>query len=274
MKNFKVGLQIYSLCDEMAKDMKKTLYSIKDMGYDYLELAGFYDMEAADLKGLLDRYDLKAISTHQNYEPVLEKPDKWIKDFKTLGLEYVAMPWMGLEKHKGYEAFSKTVSDFKKLGKLLEKNGIKSLYHNHDFEFNRKDGKFILEWLLEEVGDWLFPELDVCWVHYAGYRPDEYIRKYKGKLPVLHLKDFICTKIGNVPVYTPEKSDSIKYPDREKVGFEFRPVGYGVQNIQSILASAEEAGTKYLIVEQDDFVGIEPIEGVKMSRKYLKSLGI
>lgn len=181
---------------------------------------------------------------------------------------------MGLEKHKGSAEFEKTVEDYKKVGKLLDDNGIKFLYHNHDFEFTRVEGKFVLEWLLDEVGDLIYPELDVCWVHYAGYKPDDYMLKYKNKLPVLHIKDFACVNLPEGPVYTSEESDKPKYPDREKSGFQFRPVGDGVQDISAILKAAEEAGTEYIIVEQDAFTDIEPLEAIKRSRDYLKKFGL
>lgn len=274
MKKFKVGLQLYSIRDDMAKDIRKTLKAVKDMGYDYVELAGYYDMSAAELKKLLDEYGLEAVSTHESYECILNDKEQKLDDLKTLGLKYYAMPYMGLDKHKGSDVFQKTVEDFKTVGKILKDNGVQFLYHNHAFEFTRYDGKFALEWLLDEVGDLIYPELDVCWVHYAGYKPDDYILKYKNKLPVLHLKDFACVNMPDGPVYTDEIADEPKYPDREKAGFEFRPVGHGVQDIPAILKAAEEAGTEYVIVEQDAFTDIEPMKAVKMSRDYLKSLGL
>lgn len=272
MKKFKVGVQLYSVKDAMSKDIHGTLKAIKEMGYDYVELAGYYEMEATELKKLLDQYGLTAISTHDSYEKILENPEKKIADMKALGVKYYAMPWMGLDKHKGSEVYEKTVSDYIKAGEMLEENGIKQLYHNHAHEFTRFDKKFVFEWLLEDVGDLLWPEVDVCWVHYAGYKPDDYILKFKNKLPILHLKDFVCEKIDG-PVYTSEEADNPKYPDMKEVGFKFKPVGHGVQDIPAILKVAEEVGTEYVIVE-DEVKDIDPVESVRLSREYLKSLGL
>lgn len=274
MKDFKVGVQLYSVRDDMEKDIDGTLKALKEMGYDYVEFAGYYDLSAEELKQKLDTYGLKAVSTHQTYKDILEDPEKWIKFIKTLGLKYFAMPWMGLDQHKGSDAFEQTVGDFKKVGKILKDNGIQFLYHNHSHEFNRVDGKFVLEWLLEEVGEDLMPEIDVCWVHFAGYKPEEYILKYENRLPVLHMKDFACTKLGIGPVYTDEAADAPKYPDMKEVGFEFHPVGSGVQDVPAILKACEKVGTEYIIVEDERNDNFTPLEAVRKSREYLKSLGI
>jgi len=273
MKNFKVGLQLFSVRGGLARDVEGTLKAVKDMGYDYLEFAGYYDMEASELKKILDKYGLVAISTHDTYEKVLENPEKKKEDMKTLGVKYYAQPWMGLEKHKGSEDYEQVVSDYKKVGTILNENGIKFLYHNHSHEFTRVDNKFVFEWIVEDVGEeLLLPEIDVCWVHYAGYKPEDYILKYKNQLPILHLKDFVCENIDGA-VYTDEISDTPKYPDMEAVGFKGVPVGHGVQDVPAILKAAEEAGTEYIIVE-DEVKGMDCLEAVKLSREYLKSLGI
>ena len=272
MKQFKVGVQLYSVHDIIDKDVEGTLKAIKEMGYDYVELAGYYDLEATELKKMLDKYGLTAISTHDSYEKILENPEKKMEDMRTLGVKYYAMPWMGLEKHKGSENYEQVVADYKKTGEMLKENGIQQLYHNHSHEFTRVDNKFVFEWIVEDVGENLLPEIDVCWVHYAGYKPDDYILKYKNQLPILHLKDFICEKIDG-PVYTDEISDTPKYPDREKVGFKGVPVGYGVQDVPAILKAAEEVGTEYIIVE-DEVKDMDSLEAIKKSREYLRSLGL
>lgn len=137
MKQFKVGVQLYSVHDIIDKDVEGTLKAIKEMGYDYVELAGYYDLEATELKKMLDKYGLTAISTHDSYEKILENPEKKMEDMRTLGVKYYAMPWMGLEKHKGSENYEQVVADYKKTGEMLKENGIQQLYHNHSHEFTR-----------------------------------------------------------------------------------------------------------------------------------------
>jgi sugar phosphate isomerase/epimerase len=163
------------------------------------------------------------------------------------------------------------------VGKLLKDNGIQLLYHNHDFEFNKYDGKFLLDWLYESVPeDLLKTQIDTCWVRYAGHDPAEYIKKYAGRAPLVHLKDFTCKTFGTGPAYdlidakdVPEKTENADN------GFEFLPLGQGLLDVPAILAAAENAGTECVVVETDEpGAGLTPIEFVKAGREYLKSLGL
>lgn len=273
MKKFKVGLQLFSVRDAMAEDFEGTLQKVKDMGYDYVEFAGYFDHTAEEVKSILDKIGLTAISVHQTYNVFLENPEESVSYLNTIGVKYSAVPWMGSEKQKGTDEYDKTIEELKTVSKALEAGGIQLLYHNHDFEFGTFEGKYLLDWLCEDMDGYMLPEIDTCWVHYAGVKPDDYMRKYKGKLPVLHLKDFVCKKLSAGPVYSliDDTGKEGKKASREDNGFEFRPVGSGIQDFTSILKAAEECGTEYIIVEQDGFTDIEPLEAVKQSREYLKN---
>lgn len=275
MKEFKVGLQLYAVREDMKKDPEATLKAIKEMGYDYVELAGLFDREATELKCLMDKYGIKAISAHEGYPKILDESERILNEAEIFGYKYCAIAWMGKEYHKGSDKYAETLENFKKIGNMLGKKGAEFLYHNHDFEFARKDGKFIHQWIMEDAKDWVNPEIDVCWVHFAGYKPEEYILQFKGRLPLIHLKDFACTKLPEGSIYTDEIADEPKY-EQTAAGFEPRPVGYGVQNVEAILKACGECGTEYLIVEDEASAesAISPLEAVKMSREYLKKLGV
>lgn len=277
MYDMKVGLQLYSIRDDMENDMDAALGAVKEMGYDYVEFAGYFGKSAEEIAELLKKHDLKCISVHQTYDLFVKEGQNAVDYLKTIGAEYSAIPWMGLESHKGAENHEKAVEDIKKVADLLKENGIQLLYHNHDFEFNKYEDKYLLEWLCEEIGlELMKPELDTCWVHYAGVEPAGYIRKFAGHVPVLHLKDFACEKLGGGPVYALISSDGTegKKASKEDTGFDFRPCGDGIQDFKAILDAAVDAGTKYLIVEQDVCNTATPLESVKRSREYLKSLGV
>ncbi len=277
MYDFKVGLQLYSVREEMEKDMDGTLAKVKEMGYDYVEFAGYFGKSADEVASLLKKHNLKCIGVHQSYDLFVEQGQKAVDYLKTIGAEYSAIPWMGLESHKGTENYDKRVEEIKKVSDLLSKNGIKMLYHNHDFEFNKLEGKYILEWFLEDVTiEKIKPELDTCWVHYAGVNPSEYILKYKGNLPVVHLKDFVCKNFGAGPVYALIDSEGkeIKNDEKPDLGFEYRPCGDGIQDFKAILDACTKAGTEYVIVEQDGWPTTPALESARRSREYLKSIGI
>lgn len=275
MKKFKVGLQLYSVRDAMEKDMDATLKAVKEMGYDYVEFAGYFGKSAEEVKAILDKYGLKAISVHQAID-LFEKEGKTAVDYlNTLGVKYCAIPWYHINEF--INNWDETIEKFKNVSKLLRDGGIKLMYHNHDFEFQKVDGEYVLDKLYSAIpSDVLMPQFDTCWVHYAGENPAEYIKKYNGKIEVLHLKDFVCEKLGGGPVYglIDEDGNEMKKSSQEENGFKLVPVGSGIQDFPAILESAEEAGVEYVIVEQDTSADRDPLDAAKMSREYLKTLGV
>lgn len=278
MSNFKLGLQLYSVRDEMEKDMDACLKAVKEMGYECVEFAGFFGKSAEEVKAMLDKYGLEAVSSHQTVgvkddEPL--KAEETVKYLNTLGVKYCAIPWYGKENY--VNDWDGTMAKFKKSSEILKKGGIDLYYHNHDFEFDKINGKTIHEMIFDNLGlDVIKPELDVCWVHYAGYEPTEVMKKYAGRIEILHLKDFVCKNLGGGPVYAlidNSGSEETK-ASKEDNGFEFRPVGYGIQDMPKIVEAAKECGIKYLIVEQDGHPNATSIEDAKKSIDYLKSIGL
>ena len=275
MKKFKVGIQLYSLRDAMEKDMDSTLKTVKEMGYDYVEFAGYFGKSAEEVKAILDKYGLEAVSVHQAIGLFEEEGQKAVDYIKTLGVKYCAIPWYNVDEF--ISNWDATMDKFKNVSKLLGDNDIKLMYHNHDFEFNKINGEYILDRLYATLPEGvIMPQLDTCWVHYAGVNPSEYIRKYSGRIEVLHLKDFVCEKLGGGPVYAliDEDGNEMDKGNQEDNGFKLVPVGSGIQDWTSILAAAEDAGVEYVIVEQDESKDRDPLDAAKMSREYLRTLGL
>ena len=275
MKKFKVGIQLYSLRDAMEKDMDSTLKTVKEMGYDYVEFAGYFGKSAEEVKAILDKYGLEAVSVHQAIGLFEEEGQKAVDYLKTLGVKYCAIPWYNVDEF--ISNWDATMDKFKNVSKLLGDNDIKLMYHNHDFEFNKINGEYILDRLYTTLPEGvIMPQLDTCWVHYAGVNTSEYIRKYSGRIEVLHLKDFVCEKLGGGPVYAliDEDGNEMDKGNQEDNGFKQVPVGSGIQDWTSILTAAEDAGVEYVIVEQDESKDRDPLDAAKMSREYLRTLGI
>ncbi len=278
MKNFKIGLQLYSVREDLAKDFEGTLKKVKEMGYDYVEFAGYLGKTAEEIRKILDEIGLTAVSVHQTYLDVLDKPET-VDFIKTLGAKYYAMPWMPAENCLDAQKFNAIIADMQDAGQILKDAGIQFCYHNHDFEFAGKiDGKYALDYLYATVpADILETEIDTCWVRYAGLDPAKYLKQYKGRAHIVHLKDFICKNFAAGPVYDliGDSDEEAKKPiSKEEAGFQFMPVGSGIQDIPAIIAAAEEAGAEILIVEQDQAVTATPLECAKISREYLKTLGL
>ena len=163
------------------------------------------------------------------------------------------------------------IEEAKIAAKYAKEFGIQLLYHNHDFEFATLDGEYGLDLLYREIpADELQTELDTCWVNIGGEDPSEYIIKYSGRAPVLHLKDFFGEKSEDMYELVGIERKAPKRPSN----FEFRPVGYGAQDWAKITSAAEKADTKWLVVEQEQpSMNLSPMECAKKSREYLKSIG-
>ena len=265
-----IALQVCSVRKEATADLRATLEKIKELGYDGVEFAGLYNHPAQDVKKMCEEIGLVPISAHVPYRDMAADPKGILSEYAALGCKYVAIPYLANEDRPGTENFPAVIENVKKIGRTAKTMGIQLLYHNHDFEFVTIDGKYALDIIYEEVPeDLLKTEFDTCWVNVGGEDPGAYLRKYSGRAPVVHLKDFYGEKSDDMyELIGIEK----KAPARPS-GFEFRPVGSGLQNIPEILKAADEAGAEWLVVEQDEpSMNLTPFECAKKSIKYLKSL--
>lgn len=273
MSNLKVGLQLYSIRDKMEEDMEAALRSVKEIGYDYVELAGYFGKSAQEIRELLDKYGLSCVSVHQSLDFYEERGFWGVEFVKTLGAEYTAVPWY--QKELLYENLDLTLEKFADMGKLLSENGLKLLYHNHDFEFVGSPSGLIIDKMYSSVdAKYLNPEFDTCWIKYAGYEPTEYLQAYSGRIDIVHIKDFYAEKMGGGPVYALIDKDGKEIKnDKEANKFKFKPVGEGIQDIRAIIDASIKAGASYIIVEQDQWYDEDSLECARRSREYLKALG-
>lgn len=270
---FPIALQLYSVRDDMAADFEGTLRKVKAMGYDGVEFAGLFGRSAAEIKAMLDEIGLVAISAHVPYYDAVDDPEAVFAVYKEIGCKYVAVPYLTEERRPGTEGYPETVAGIRKMGEAAKKLGLVLLYHNHDFEFTSKiDGKYALDVLYETIpADLLQTEIDTCWVNVGGEDPADYVVKYTGRAPVVHLKDFYKSGEGKGKLY-----ELIGIEDDGEAAestFEFRPVGYGMQDFPKILAACETAGAQWVVVEQDNpSMDKFPLECAAMSMDYVKGL--
>lgn len=269
-----IGLQLYSVKNEMAQDFEGTLAKVAEMGYEGVEFAGLFDKTAKEVKELLEKYSLKAVSAHVPLCEMMEDMDKVIATYKEIGCEYIVIPYVDEKYRPGTPDYPETLRIIGELGKKANEAGLSLLYHNHDFEFVKVDGVYGLDIMYSTVpAEYLNPELDTCWVNVGGEEPAPYILKYKGRTPVIHLKDFVM-KGKEKPQKLYELigiEDDTEAASEED--FSFKPVGHGVQDIPAILKAGEESGAKWFIVEQDaPDKGNTELSAVKMSIDYLRSL--
>ncbi len=268
---FPVGIQVYSVRDEADADLYGTLKGLKEMGYDGIELASLYGHTPEEIRDMCAEIGLVPLSAHIPYVDMVADPEGVLRDYATIGCKYVAIPYLTPEYRPGAARFDEVIKNAAMIGAVAKKLGMTLLYHNHDFEFVKLDGKYALDILYESVpADLLQTELDTCWVNIGGEDPSAYIRKYTGRAPLVHLKDFVGGKTENM--YALIGIDQKADPASE--AFELRPVGCGKQDFPSILAAAEDAGAEWVIVEQDEpSMGLSRMECAAKSREYLKTIG-
>ena len=270
---FPIALQVYSVREDLEKDFEGTLKKVKAMGYDGVEFAGLFDHDPADIKRMLDEIGLVPLSAHVPYLDMIADPKKVLGDYAAIGCAYVAILYLTEEYRPGQEKFAKVIEDAKMLGQTAKDLGMTLLYHNHDFEFQKIDGEYALDLLYRTVpAELLQTELDTCWVNVSGENPADYLRKYTGRAPVVHLKDFYMPGEKPEHMYDLIGIDDDGEDDSQG-SFEFRPVGSGMQNFPAILKAAEDAGAQWVVVEQDmPSMGKTAMECAQISIDYLKSL--
>jgi sugar phosphate isomerase/epimerase len=270
----KTGLQLYTVREDLAADFEGTIRAVAAMGYEGVEFAGLYGRSAKEVRELTDELGIIPISAHVSLAEMLEDLDGALKTYKEIGCEYLVVPYLPEEYRPEAGNFEETLKIIAYIGEKVNEAGFKLLYHNHDFEFTKIDGEYYLDTLYRRIpAELLQTELDTCWVNVGGEDPAAYLRKYAGRAPIVHLKDFFMRGRQKEGLYELIGIDK-KVEDKGE-NFGFRPVGHGMQNVPEILNASIEAGAAWVIVEQDrPAPGQTAMESAKLSADYLKTQGL
>lgn len=243
-----IGVQFYTLRD-FCKDLNglsETLKKVADIGYKNVQISGTCEYEADWLKKQLDKNGLKCVITHINDEKLENNLSQVLSEHTVFGCDNIGLGCYGFEDENALDNFYNT---YLPIAQEMKKNGKYFMYHNHAHEFAKKDGKVILQHIADHFSpDILGVTLDTYWVQAGGADPAEWLEKLSGRVPCIHLKDFVYDRKMAV-------------------------VGEGNINFDRIFSKAEKAGTKYMLVEQDDCYGEDPFDCIKRSYEYLKSRG-
>lgn len=235
-----VGLQVYSLRAQMAKDFAGSLDEVEKWGVTDVELGAMFDHTAEQYRAELDKRHLKATGIHHQWHDFLTNLDGIIKDAKTLGCEYVTLPWI---PHKGAFALddAKTAAaKFNEWGEKLAAAGLHFTYHAHGYEFRPGDNGTLFDYIAANTSPkWVGFELDVFWAYDAGADPIKLMQKYPDRFPQLHLKDM--AKSEKVPNYGERKVDK----DQDVT------LGTGQIDIAGILKQARAIGVKHYYIEDE-----------------------
>jgi sugar phosphate isomerase/epimerase len=240
------ALQLYTVRDHLEKDFRDTLKRVKEIGYDFVETAGFTGQTAADAREIMESVGIIPVSAHVGYQDTVERPETVVETANALGVSYVAT---GIHFDGGG-----TREDWIGAGKALDLSGaklraagIQLCYHNHAHEFIQLDGEYAYDVMMTTADPAnLQAQIDTYWVKDAGLDPVTVINQYAGRCPLLHIKDMTAG--------TPHT---------------FAEVGQGIIDWAPIFAAGEAAGAQWFIVEQDTCAE-DSLESARISAEYMR----
>lgn len=246
-----IGAQFFTV-REFCKDLEgfsESLKKVADIGYKYVQISGTCPFEPEWLKKELEKNDLKCVLTHTPPAQLTEDPVQVAKNHSVFGCDYVGLGYYRFDETDPTKNYANYLATYKPVAKALHENGKYFMHHNHSYEYQKLDGKLVIERLAEEFSaDILGFTLDTYWVQKAGGDPAQWIEKMAGRLPVIHLKDYAEGAVMSV-------------------------VGEGNINFDRVFEKAETAGVKYMLVEQDNCNGEDPFACLNRSYQYLKARG-
>ena len=246
-----MALQLYTLRDPAKKDLADTLKKVRAMGWKYVQWSGMPTLPADKIRGALDEAGLKAIAAHVGIEPFEKDFAENVKFWKTVGVKDLAPGGMMNDCKANLAAWLKGAQRLDALGARLRAAGLRLSYHNHAFEFEKfpGDDRRKLDILMAATQPQnLNAELDLAWAYVAGVDPSAYIRKCKGRCPVVHAKDVVRAKDGRKQ--------------------QFMPLGQGELNWAEIFNAGDEAGIEWYVYEQDSGQG-SPFDYAHASYEFL-----
>lgn len=183
MKNF--ALQLWTLNNETSNDFSGTLKKVSEFGYTGVEFAGFKDVAAKDMKKYLDEYGLKAVGSHMGASSLTDSFEETFEYNSIIGNKYIVIPSYEFD---GAESVKALVEILNTASVKAAEYGMKIGFHNHSAEFEKINGKYILDIIADETAGNVIIEPDVYWIRYSGVDPYEYIKKLGKKAELVHLK--------------------------------------------------------------------------------------
>jgi sugar phosphate isomerase/epimerase len=253
-----IGVQLYTVRDIILNNPPKVLTEISDIGYREAEVT------SDNLEKIWDALvatKLKAVSLHVGpdvFKEDISRLDTVFASAKMKGFSYVVYPYLPPADRGGLDAIKRLADNLNKAGRAAQSNDIALCYHNHAFEFEPMENTTPFETLMKDTDPkHVGLELDVFWVVTAGQDPKALLKKYAGRVQLVHLKD------RAVPA-APHYNEDVPRTD-------FKEVGHGAIDVPGVLAVASEVGVKHYFVEQDATPG-DPIVSLKQSYEYLHDL--
>lgn len=258
MDKKEIGLQLYTLRDELPKNVKLTLEKVAVAGFTTVETYGFsikdqfWGLTPVELKKILDTNGLKSVSGHYNlgsflYDGNTSELIAAIEAAKILKSEFLTIPWVDEPFRRNIQDYKKIAARLNEAATLCQKAGLKLVYHNHDFEFEQHDGTTGYEILLKETDkDLVYFELDLYWVVRSGNDPLKLFAANPGRFKLWHVKDM-------------DKTNSALNTE----------IGSGSIDFKTIFKQAKQSGMRHFFVEQENNYNSGAFEAIKTSSDFI-----
>lgn len=250
-----LAAQLYTIREhtKTAQDFAASMKKIRQIGYTAVQVSAIGPIPPAEVKAILDGEGLTVCNTHISADRLLNDLPAVIEEHRLWNCKHVAIGSMPQAyRSEGADGYRRFAREAEEIGRKLHEAGLTFSYHNHAFEFQHFDGRTGLSIIYDETDPrYLQAEIDTYWVQFGGGDPAEWIRKMKGRMPVVHLKDMSII-------------------DNKQIMAE---VGEGNLNWPAVLDACREAGVEWYAVEQD-ICQRDPFESLKISYENLRAMGV
>ena len=238
MKKCQLAAQLYTLRDfiKTPEDIAKTLPKVKAIGYDAIQVSGMGPIPEDELVKIATDNGLTICATHEPGKKIFEETEAVIERLHKLNCRYTAYPFPHIIPGSKSEVLD-MAGRLNDAALKMQKAGITLCYHNHAIEFERFEGELMLD-LIYKHAPALQAEIDTFWIQVGGNDPVEWIKRFPGRQPLLHLKEY-----------------GIRKNERKMLA-----IGNGNLNWPEIIAAGQACNVEYFIVEQDDCNGVDPFE--------------
>lgn len=235
------GIQMYSVRDLTQVDMDAALRKVSELGYKYVEFAGFFGIPAEEIKAMLDKYGLRVSGTHTGWQEIAEHFEETVAYHKAIGNKNIIIPGADLTTQEKLDNFIAMINEFQP---KLAAEGISLGYHNHHHEFIANvDGSMIEDQLIYRTNVNL--EIDTYWAFVGMKHPLELLDRLGDRVKVIHIKDGSADGKGT-------------------------PLGMGEAPVAAVYAKAVEMGLPMVV--ESETCKPDGITEAKICIEYLKSL--
>ncbi|MFA5265221.1 MAG: sugar phosphate isomerase/epimerase [Opitutaceae bacterium] len=248
MKVSQVGVQLFTVKDhcKTSADLAATAKKIHDIGYRAVQVSAIGDIAPEEVAKIMKDAGLAIGATHEPGAMILDQPERVIDKLRRMGCNFTAYPYLQGAELASAEEFQRFIRKLDAAAAKFEAAGLQLGYHNHELEFYKADGVTVLDYIYQHCSH-IVGEIDTYWIQYGGGDCVEWCRKLRGRLPVMHIKDYKMT-LERKPMYC--------------------EIGQGTLPFDRIIGAAEESGCRWFFVEQDSCPG-DPFESLRISYDFI-----